>query len=93
MPLPRLCIRTLMVVVGLVAVVLGLGSELVRRRDSCRERAALHRTRFLHLLLSQSEPSAKNARLVLWHEQMQEKYALAAHRPWLPVPPDPPEPE
>ncbi len=28
-----------------------------------------------------------------WHRAMAAKYRSAAHRPWLPVPPDPPEPE
>jgi hypothetical protein len=28
-----------------------------------------------------------------YHAAMKQKYADAARRPWLPVPPDPPEPE
>jgi hypothetical protein len=33
------------------------------------------------------------ARRIAYHESMMEKYARAARYPWLPVEPDPPEPE
>lgn len=33
------------------------------------------------------------ARKVEWHIRMRDKYLQAASRPWLPVAPDPPEPE
>lgn len=36
---------------------------------------------------------ATRQRRIAYHEAMSRKYDRAARRPWLPVPPDPPEPE
>ncbi|AGA28447.1 hypothetical protein [Singulisphaera acidiphila] len=36
--------------------------------------------------------SRHRARKELWHYTMSVRYKRAAERPWLPVPPDPPEP-
>lgn len=36
--------------------------------------------------------SGRRANKELWHYTMSVRYKRAAERPWLPVPPDPPEP-
>lgn len=36
--------------------------------------------------------SGSRARTELWHYTMSVRYKRAAERPWLPVPPDPPQP-
>src|SRR3954468_24957481 len=35
----------------------------------------------------------RTVRRIAYHVRMREKYRAAAARPWLPVPPDPPDPE
>jgi hypothetical protein len=37
--------------------------------------------------------SLRQQRIDTWHRQISMKYWAAARRPWLPVEPDPPEPE
>ena len=39
------------------------------------------------------ETIAHNSTLVRYHEQLQRRYESAARQPWVPVEPDPPEPE
>jgi len=87
-----------MFVVAAIAVTLGVGFELVRRRE-----------RFLELSLEHAGFAGIEGTLVItdegpayvgiktekgrWHEAMRRKYDYYGRHPWLPVPPDPPEPE
>ena len=42
----------------------------------------------------QGKPTSKRQQAIdRWHESMPQKYWAASSRPWLPVPPDPPEPK
>ena len=40
-----------------------------------------------------SRGAAQYWTLCLHHKSLKEKYEVAAHRPWLPIAPDPPEPK
>jgi hypothetical protein len=85
MKLPRLTIRRLMIVVAVVAMIFGTGIWMYRRSVNFRAIADDHQRRLLDLPLSKQQVS--------WHLDLIEKYRFAEHYPWLPVPPDPPEPE
>jgi hypothetical protein len=84
---PRFTVRRLMVAVAVVGVVLGIGSDLDRRRrrfldlrSYYREKAVIH--------------SECWTRIVSMRDYyLSRKYERAARYPWLPVAPDPPEPE
>ena len=96
----RLRLRTLKIAVAVAAVIFGV--EALRRRDRAfRERAAYHRAwvrnrgRFFSpiILLPPYDRAYSQDSLKDWHRRMAEKYERAARRPWLPVEPDPPEPD
>lgn len=91
MRLPRFRLRTLLIVVAVVAV----GFGLWHRSQRLSKVAALHRRRIamvwmadLELLTKGWTPEKQN-----WHREMSGKYDYYAAHPWLPVPPDPPEPK
>ena len=102
-PRPRLTVRCLMIVVAVVAVIMGAGVGLKRRRDRFLALANEHWNRsffgvscvadtaegreLMRQIFDQKTPSMR------FHSEMMEKYRGAAKRPWLPVLPDPPEPE
>lgn len=92
----RFSVRRMIAAVGLLAVGLGLAVGLVRRRE-----------RFLATSLEHVGPAAMDGTPVMlpdgpgyvtstpngqWHEAMRRKYDYYGRHPWLPVPPDPPEP-
>jgi hypothetical protein len=41
----------------------------------------------------EEELMGRDLAIVLWHARLAKKYENAAERPWIPVPPDPPEPD
>ena len=100
LPRARFTVRRLMVVVALAATVMGSVTYLKRR--SVQFRAIYLKQAFKaeewHYLWGKLE-TRRDSRSVnpftkyKFHNFMAEKYDLAARRPWLPVNPDPPEPE
>jgi hypothetical protein len=94
MRLPRLTIRRLMIAIALVGALLTLVLNFPDWADGRRTRFG--RTGFEHagkyVALSRM-PSGANARLLKYHDYMRRKYHLAYRYPWIPVLPDPPEPE
>ena len=87
---PRLTVRRLMIAVASVAAVLGIGTELGRR------------SRMFAWLSSQHAIAAaprirgwpvRPDRIGQWHQDLEVKNRTAAASPWLPVRPDPPDPE
>jgi hypothetical protein len=89
-PQTRLTIRRLMLVVAIAAAVAGWAVERHRRfADLARRHAtALARgTDSGGVVLTFDTPTRR------WRSGLQAKYERAARSPWLPVEPDPPEPE
>ena len=102
MPLPRVrfTVRRMMVAVAAVAILLGAALTLRGRQRWFRELRREHQTR----ALLEFEVPLKNGtiprerrghaiRLRDWHWRLVEKYRRATRYPFLPVAPDPPEPE
>jgi len=100
MPHFRFTVRRLMVAVAIVAVVLGLGLKGLHHwqlSSGYSQTAATYQTSAYEIVIIATpdgrvlNPPSDRRREWLW-----EKYKLyrhAAHRPCLPVPPDPPEPK
>ena len=80
---PRFTVRRLMVAVAVLAVLLGVGRTFF---------LAVFYARMSYGHLSKKF-TAKSRIEADYHGNLQEKYREAAARPWLHVPPDPPEPE
>ena len=107
MPRLRFKLRWLMVAVAVVA--LGVWGVRMRRASSAyRERAEFYRyllttprnnpppaegASVAEQSLDIATEVARARRLMHYCEVMQAKYERAARRPWIPVEPDPPEPE
>ena len=92
-PLPRFRLRTLMVAVAIMGLACG-GEAMRRRRAAFLARAEWHEGRSLDPgLIFTKEGDLLAAKPWAYHRDMAAKYEQAASRPWLPVPPDPPEPE
>jgi hypothetical protein len=84
---PRFTVRRLMVAVAVAGLLIAGWIEGERRR-----------VRFLaiaddHSWGADSAIGVISREKMAWHETMEGKYERAARYPWLPVPPDPPEPE
>ena len=96
MPLPRarLTVRWMMIGVALAALAIG---SMVARSRRMGEVAARHDAQAIEHSQMMPLPNGGLAELLdnrgQWHRAMAEKYRHAARRPWLPVAPDPPEPE
>jgi hypothetical protein len=84
MKLPRVTTRRMMILVALVAILLTMALTLDGRR---RRLARLANDYGLKAIVDRK---AGRAGRIL---QLYEKHIYAAHHPWLPVAPDPPEPE
>lgn len=109
MRLPRFRVRTLMVVVLVSAYVVNLAIRNREFRRRAREHKVISFGTMEHprpLTPSPSGVLGKGALTTLFsrerlapspfheqHDQMAIKYERAARYPWLPVPPDPPEPK
>ena len=84
-----------MVAVATVAVLLAVGVGLQRRRARFERLFSVHNGMAGPTRIRSFDPgtrifvTAKGR----WHHDLAMKYARAAGHPWLPVAPDPPEPE
>jgi hypothetical protein len=95
LPRVRLTVRGLMVAVAIVGVVYGV---MIERHSRFRKLASRHQAEGEKLLKmpiisfsgSEDDPVVRRFE---WHYSRQLKYERAARYPWLPVAPDPPEPE
>jgi hypothetical protein len=102
MRLPRFTVRRLMVAVAIVGVLLAAVLGLERRREWLRRLSQRHESRAMvcdmeKLIGAMNRQPAtwlanRQARLE-YHKSLARKYRQAASHPWLPVAPDPPEPE
>jgi hypothetical protein len=84
LPRPRFSLRRMMVAVAIVGVVFGV----LVRAARFQQVSDYHRGRII--LISPPDP---RVHVTLYHMQMANKYSYAARHPWLPVTPDPPEPQ
>ena len=94
----RMTTRRWMIVVAVVGLLLGgiVGVYRLRQRhDALVYRVWWHRTIVATLKArgraSPNDPATP--RLLVYHESLAHKYQHAARYPWLPVEPDPPEPD
>lgn len=103
--LPRFTVRGLMIA-GAVAGVVMAARELSGRRAGYLMRAGEHSSQAWHLreaarntawyghgLTDLRHYRERSERAATWHDSLRSKYERAARSPWLPVGPDPPEPE
>ena len=100
LPPLRFTVKRMMVAVALVGTGLGVAIE---RRKRFERIADHHRAEFQRLArrlpqIGYGDPFDDPIlgpvwRRLEWHEPMRLKYEHAARYPWLPVEPDPPEPE
>jgi hypothetical protein len=91
MRLSRMTTRRWMLVVAVVSLV----CLLEHRRRSFESLAAYHesKTALVFSMILSTEDHLYRERVCEWHASLAPKYRYAAHYPWLPVEPDPPEPE
>jgi hypothetical protein len=94
MKLPRLTVRRLMILVALGALA-SYAAYLVRRSEAFRAEADRHRLAWVSPVawLSLIDRDTRVPAKADYHHAMKWKYERAARYPWLPVEPDPPEPE
>jgi hypothetical protein len=84
LPRPRFTMRWLMVAVAIVALGLGILAELHRRSARFAQIAWHHE---IEADICSSTTKAQH------HLDLTRRYQHAARYPWLPVAPDPPEPQ
>jgi hypothetical protein len=95
MPRVRFTVRRMMVAVAMLAAIMAVGAGLQRRRDRFERLFSHHRGLAGPRVIRSFDPGNpvfKTAR-GRWHWDLSMKYGEAARYPWLPLPPDPPEPE
>jgi hypothetical protein len=91
---PRFTVRSLMFAVAVLAVLLGLILAYPDWAD--RRRARFERTGYKHAWTYEAfgrSPSLGDVRRLAYHDLMRKKYHNAVRYPWMPVMPDPPEPQ
>jgi hypothetical protein len=94
-PRVRFTIRSMMAATVVVAVV----AALTARASHLKAVAKNHDSRTGEVVEvwacgpTSSRHSKEPSRRAVYHAKMRDKYLQAASRPWLPVAPDPPEPE
>ena len=105
MRLPRMTTRRWMVAMAIVAVIVVVRIKIARmklRRLDCQLRSIAHTIGAARYdgtgVVSCRGPyelpsSVYNPRRAAYHAAMSRKWADAAEHPWLPVEPDPPEPQ
>jgi hypothetical protein len=96
LPRLRFTVRRLMFVVAVVGVVFGLYIASEQRAAEFRQRAIHHTNEFSGCYSPEGLTTAQIGIILQrreYHQAMMVKYRWAAHRPWLPVAPDPPEPK
>ena len=84
LPRPRFTVRRMMVAVAIGGVVSGVLTRAAR----FQQLSDYHRSRII--LISPPDPRVYRT---LYHMELANKYYYAARHPWLPVTPDPPEPQ
>jgi hypothetical protein len=82
--LPRFRLRALLIAVAFAAALLAVGVCMKRRSAAFAERARHH---------AQYAYGSTLPIYYSYHRDLAAKYERAARYPWLPVEPDPPEPE
>ena len=105
MRLPRMTTRRWMIAVAAVAIVLSVAISLLRVERLASEYRRLYAQHSAETQRYRQEASKalrlRNARdryvlasrRAAYHAHLEAKYGHAAHSPWLPVEPDPPEPK
>jgi hypothetical protein len=95
MRLPRFRLRALMLVIAVVVLLIGGVAELPRRRERFQRYASYHTWESIPSGPGYPESLDEAARRGRseWQAALAKKYRRAARHPWLPVWPDPPEPE
>lgn len=90
----RFTVRRLMVAVAIVGVVLAIWVGLERRRARFERLFSYHNGLTGPAYRRSFDPFRPGFRTAKgrWHHELSQKYGLAARNPWLPVAPDPPEP-
>ena len=94
-----LTVRRMMVLVALMATSLAVGLFLSRRRDRLLEISLEHVGPAAvdggTIVFFEDGPGYVGMRTEKgrWHEALRRRYDYYGRRPWLPMPPDPPEPE
>ncbi|HWE35692.1 MAG TPA: hypothetical protein VG406_03905 [Isosphaeraceae bacterium] len=83
-------LRTLLILVALVALALGAES-LLRWRDVYRRKLNEHA--LIADLCDGPGTTTELLRKAAFHRELAQKYEQAARHPWSPVAPDPPEPK
>jgi hypothetical protein len=91
MPRLRFTVRRMMVAVAIAALIVGAEAWRRRTRDYYRAKAMHFYAKANELLLSKDGFERHRDRYS-YYLRMSLKYAKAHNRPWLPVAPDPPEP-
>jgi hypothetical protein len=99
---PQMTTRLWMIAAAVVALACAAVVLIRERSDRLARIAREHSTPFPPLsfadLIAANEPERQrlslwSQRVAAWHGEMARKYQYAARHPWLPVGPDPPEPE
>jgi hypothetical protein len=92
----RFTVRRLMVAVTIMGIVLGV---TIKRHNQFRKIASHHQAE-VETLVSRIDTAGYGAlsdqpliSRAEWHELMRHRYERAARCPWLPAPPDAPEPQ
>jgi hypothetical protein len=89
LPRVRFTVRRLMVIVAIVGMAIGLSRWLWLRSLAFDRLAGFHSIRSNY-----GNPLDANVQMKLtYHNALWNKYRRAARHPWLPIEPDPPEPE
>jgi hypothetical protein len=91
MRLPRYQLRTLLILVAILAVAIGTATETLRRRDRYLRLAEEHRRATDMVIDPTTSPADREAmmRRSDRHARLAERYYRAATRPWMVVAPDP----
>jgi hypothetical protein len=96
LPRVRYSVRRMMIVVAVIGLALAMPPWLKGRGERLRLRAIHHTEEgeggWVDQRVTKEQIEALKRRLA-YHQQMAEKYRWAARYPWLPVWPDPAEPE
>jgi hypothetical protein len=92
---PKFTVRRQSIVVTAVALAFGMAQGLTRWMDARRVEFSrqsvqheIEKAAWLHL-----PPSTESRAEIEYHSLLSMKYHLAIEHPWLPVLPDPPEPD
>jgi hypothetical protein len=96
LPRPRPTIRWMMIVVAVAALLMGgaVGVQrLPHRRATFLSRATYHEGKVRFYWHMRGMDSRARRLRIDYHGAMSRKYRAAALKPWLPVEPDPPEPQ